>query len=373
MEPKFEKGKTSGAFLSLSAKLASFVYFALLIASILYIWAFTADRYVSTAEFRISENKSSVADAGLLELALPGLVDSRSLDSKIAISYIASADLLLELEERFDLKKHFSAPETDFFFRLNPNSNLEERLEYYRDCISAHYNDETGLTVISIKSFSPEYSEEIARFLLKESEEFVNRVNQQIADRQFEFLHKEFERAAKNLDDANHELTNLQNRHNFISPEQMITSAISAIESMRLEMLSTKAEIASLVRDSPNSPRIDLLESQLRSIEELIEIENSKLSGPEKDRLNKISQEFEFVKKKIEFRAKLLAGSELLLEKNRNEAIANSKFFTVIQTPFLPEDAVLPKRMYMSVTILVIGILVFIILRILMQSVLERG
>lgn len=372
MENHLETQRNRGRLLRSSIKFATIAYFTLLAACVVYLFGFTADRYVSTAEFRISENKDSAADAGLLALALPGLVDSRSLDSQITLSYVASADLLMQVENKFDLRGHYSSPKTDFYFRMAKDSNLEQRLEYYRKRITSHFNQETGLTVISVETFEPEFSKQVAGFLLEKSEEFVNQVNQKIADRQFDFLHKEFERAAENLEKANRELNEFQDKHAFISPEQMIASTLTAVESMKLEMLKNQAEIATLVRDSPNSPRIELLESQLRSLSELMSVEQSKLSGPEKNRLNKIAKEFQLIESRIEFRSRLLSGAELLLEKNRSEAITNSKFFTVIQTPFLPEDALFPRRAYSSITIVIIGVLIFIILRILVQSVVDR-
>ena len=67
------------------------------------------------------------ATSSLMQLALPGLSDSASIDSQITISYIQSADLLLELESEFDLIAHYSAPVKDAVFRLDTNDPLETR------------------------------------------------------------------------------------------------------------------------------------------------------------------------------------------------------------------------------------------------------
>ena len=57
-----------------------------------------------------SRQGSSAAGVGLAELALPGLSDSGSQDSQIAIGYADSADLLLDLEKEFKLVEHYTAP-----------------------------------------------------------------------------------------------------------------------------------------------------------------------------------------------------------------------------------------------------------------------
>ena len=353
--------------------LSKIVYFIILLLVLIYILFFAQDRFVSTGEFRISQQESSAADAGLLGLALPGFSDSRSLDSQVTISFIKSADLLMELEEKFDLKAHFSSPEDDFFFRLSKEAELEDRLEYYRSRIAAHYDNESGITIISVESFCPKFSKEVATYLLEKSENFVNKIDQDIADQQQEFLNKEAERASKNLVEANGRLIKLQNKYKFISPDHMITSTEGIIHELRIKVLNGEAEMATLLRDSPDSPRLDLIRSQIRSLNDLILKEEVKLSGPEKDRLNALLIEFNEVQKELEFRARLLAGTELMLEKNRNDAISNTRFFTVIQNPFLPELATEPRRVYSSITIGVLGILLFLILRAIAHSIFERG
>ena len=62
----------------------------------------------------------------------------------------------------------------------------------------------------------------------------------------------------------------------------------------------------------------------------------------------------------------------MLLEKNRTDAAARSRFFSVIQMPYLPEGVALPRRIYATITILFLGLLCFLILRALLFSVYDR-
>ena len=142
--------KRKDGYSQLILRFLAFLYTVGLAATVAYLWMFTQDRFVSTAEFKISrQDSSSGMEAGLMQLALPGLSDSGSQDSKIAIGYIDSSDLLLDLEKEFKLVEHFSSPVKDFIFRLDPSSNLEERLEYYRKRITAHFDTESGMTAMA--------------------------------------------------------------------------------------------------------------------------------------------------------------------------------------------------------------------------------
>ena len=71
------------------------------------------------------------------------------------------------------------------------------------------------------------------------------------------------------------------------------------------------------------------------------------------------------------FATQLRNSAQGLLEKNRIEAIARSRFFSVIQTPFLPEDVSFPRRPYATITILVLGTLLFFVLRTLTLSLFD--
>ncbi len=363
--------KRKAGFSRLLLRFLAFLYFIALAYSIIYLWFFTQDRFTSSAAFKISRQGGGM-ETGLVQLALPGLSDTGSMDSQIAIGYIDSADLLLELEKEFDLRNHFSSSTKDFFFRLDLNSSIEDRLKYYRKRISAHFDKETGMTVIVVNTLKPELSQKIAASLLIKAEKFINTINQNIADQQLGFVNSEVERTAKNVEEVNKELINLQNENNFISPTEAISASLKAAQEMRMEHLRGEAELSSTLRDSPNSPRIETLRSRLRSLNELIDLETAKLSGPEKDRLNQLLLRFKQLELRLEFTTRLRTGAQMMLEKNRIEAIAHSHFFSVIQNPYLPEDVAIPRRPYTTATILALGLMLFLILRALTHSVFDR-
>lgn len=359
--------------IKLILKLLAILYFLFIAACIVYLWNFTQDRYLTSAAFKISRQDGSSMDAGMMSLALPGMTDSGSMDSQIAIGYISSADLLMELEKEFNLIEHYSSPEKDFVFRLNPKWKIEDRLEFYRKRISAHFDKETGLTAVTVDTFDPELSHTVAMALLKKAEGFINVLNQQIADQQLAFVRGEVERTAALVDSSNRKLLELQNEHSFISPEETIEASLSALQELQMDHLRAEAELASLRRDSPGSPQIDTLRSRMRSLQELIDVETAKLSGPDRNRMNQILLQYKELQLKLDFATRLRTGAETMLEKNRVEAVSRSRFFSVIQNPFMPEDPGLPRRPYAAISIIVVGLLLFFVVRALTHSIFEAS
>lgn len=361
--------KQKSGYSKLILRFLAILYIAGIFFSIVYLWLLTQDRFISTAEFKVSKQNLGGNDLSFAQLALPGLSDSGSVDSQIVIGYINSSDLLLDLEKEFKLADHYKAPSKDIIFRLDRDANLEKRLEYYRKRITAHFDVETGMTVITVDTFDPSFSRKIAETLLARAENYINQINHDVAEQQLSFVRSEVERSAKRVEDLNAEMIALQNENNFINPQTTISATLATVEKMRMEYFKNKAELATIQRDSPNAPRIDSLNSQLKSLDELITSESAKLSGTEKDRLNQLLVRFKMLEQKIEFALRLRAGSETMLEKNRVDAISRSRFLTVIQRPYLPEDVSLPRRPYATVTILVLGGLLYFILRAVTKSI----
>jgi capsular polysaccharide transport system permease protein len=374
MSSTYIRTKQNAGFARTVLKSLGVVYFLGLLMAIAYVWLLTQDRYVSKAAFKISRQEAgSGLDTSVVQLALPGIADSGSMDSQVTIGYINSADLLLDLEKQFNLIEHFSSPSQDFVFRMDPNGGLEDRLKFYRKHITADFNHDTGLTEINVDTFTPALSQEIAAAVLKRAEGFVNLINQDVADQQLEFIRGEVDRTSERVNEVHRELIELQNKHRFISPSEVINASLAAVQEMQMERFRAEAELASLLRDSPESPRIDNLESRLRSLNELIDKETTKLSGPERDRLNQILMEFKEIELRLETATRLRTGAEMLLEKNRIDAVARSRFFSVIQTPYLPEEVALPLRTYTTITMIFLGVLCFFIMRALVHSVHERS
>ncbi len=351
---------------------ATLAYWIGLAGVLVYLWGFTWDQFTSVGTFRVSREEGSGVDPGLSQLVLPGLSDSTASDAQLAIGYINSSDMLMELEKEFGLRHHFSQPTRDIVFRLEADAPLEDRLKFYRKQITTHFTPETGQTVLNVRTFDQKLSQKVANAILERAETFVNEVNQDVADQQLGFIRKEVQRAVDHVSEVNEEILALSNKHGFIDPDQAISLAMVNINALQAKRIDKESELTTLLRDSPESPKIPNLRSEIRSIQELMEIEMAKLTGPEQDKLNQILVEFRNLQQKLALATQLRTSAEVLLEKKRIEAIASSRFFSVVQTPYLPEDQSFPRRGYATSAILVLGLLGYQVLRGIIRSIFDR-
>lgn len=353
-------------------RLLAVLYFILLAASVAYVWLIAQDRFVSIASYKISRQNPGGGDGGLTALALPGLSDSGSVDSQVAIGFVDSADLLLSLEKKYHLWEHYSAPPLDYFFRLEKDASVEDRLEFYRGRIFSHYDKETGLTMLTVDTFDTKLSKKIADDVLQQTEGFINTLDQKVADEQLAFIRGEMDRSEKKVSEIIGQLLELQNAHNIVTPEQAINARLQAVHELQMKKLNTETQLTATERDSPESPRLETLKSQIQSLNRQIDVESEKLSGDDKSRLNQVLAQYKELELKLDFANRIRTGTASMLEKNRMDAAAQSRFLSILQTPYLPEEAMYPQRGYATATLIVLGILLFITLRVMVMSVYER-
>ncbi len=353
-------------------RLLGFLYFVLLAAIVAYVWLLAQDRFISEASFTIARQDPAAGQATIGSFGIPGLADSGSADSQVAIGFVDSSDLLLSLEKEFNLREHYASPTRDFVFHLESDALLEDRLDYYRKRIFAHYDKDSGLTLLSVDTFDRALSKKIAEHVLDRIEKFVNRLNQSVADQQLAFIRGEVDRSEKKVSEVSLELLALQNQYNIVTPDAAIRASLQTVQELKMDRIKTMTELASIQRDSPESPRIDSIQSRLQSLDEQISAESTRLSGPEQGRLNQVLSRYKELEIKLEFAMKLRTGAETLYEKHRVEAVGQSRFISVIQHPIRPEAVGYPLRPYATITIIGAGLLLFVILRVLVQSVYER-
>ena len=349
-----------------------YCYYTAMLVVFAYLWLVTENRYIAESMFKVATEAGNSDVSGLG--ASQGMVAAAGLSGAQATNgYIASGDLLLQIEKEFDLANHYTSPPHDFVFRLKRGASIEERLRYYRKRITSHYDLMEGVTVVSVDTFDRDLSLRINRRILELTEEFINGINRRIAERQLSYYVGELERAEANVKSINEAILKMQDENRMVSPESAIATSMRVIDQMYAKTLSIESEMTTLLKDSPDSPRIEILRSQLDALNQTIDRERGKLSGDDQKRMNLFLMQYKDMQQRLEFALQLRNEAEMTLERNRTMGNQHSRFFILFQEPFRPEKHGLPRRPYATITIFVLGSLVFLILRALTFTLFERA
>ena len=101
--------------------------------ALVYFGFMASDIYVSEARFAIRSAKSGGASSGLEALIASPIVSTGGAETLVINDFVESQDLMLKVQDRLDIKSHYSAESIDTFSRLSKDASLEEMLEFIRD------------------------------------------------------------------------------------------------------------------------------------------------------------------------------------------------------------------------------------------------
>ena len=345
----------------------------IMIVVIFYYTFIAADRYVSEVSLSVksTDGSSPISLSGIESLV--GVASSSTEDIKLLQEYIKSFDMLQKLDEKINLRSLYEKQKIDLFFRIYSSTSKESYLKYYRDRIHILFDDATGLLNVAVESFSPEDARIISAAILEESERFINEISHNIAREQLRFAQGELESAKQKYKDAKNELLAFQNEYGVFDPQSLAKTKAGFITEIELQISKKETELntmRSYLND--NAPEIVALKAELRAHKEQLEKEKSKVaSNASQDKLNDVVAQFEALYLNLSFAEDVYKTAITAVETTRIEIGRKAKQVVVIQSPYVPDSAAYPNKMYNIITIFVILTLIFGVVR-LVRAIIDE-
>nr|WP_236862280.1 capsule biosynthesis protein [Campylobacter sp. P159] len=345
----------------------------IMIVVIFYYTFIAADRYVSNVSLSVksTDGGSPISLSGIESLV--GVASSSTEDIKLLQEYIKSFDMLQKLDEKINLRSLYEKQKLDLFFRIYSSTSKESYLKYYRDRIHILFDDATGLLNVAVEGFSPEDARNISAAILEECERFINEISHNIAREQLRFAQGELESAKQKYKDAKNELLAFQNEYGVFDPQSLAKTKAGFITEIELQISKKETELntmRSYLND--NAPEIAALKAELRAHKEQLEKERRKVaSNTSQDKLNDVVAQFEALYLNLSFAEDVYKTAITAVETTRIEIGRKAKQVVVIQSPYVPDSAAYPNKMYNIITIFVILTLIFGVVR-LVRAIIDE-
>ncbi|WP_439097949.1 capsule biosynthesis protein [Campylobacter devanensis] len=345
----------------------------IMIVVIFYYTFIAADRYVSNVSLSVksTDGGSPISLSGIESLV--GVASSSTEDIKLLQEYIKSFDMLQKLDEKINLRSLYEKQKIDLFFRIYSSTSKESYLKYYRDRIHILFDDTTGLLNVAVEGFSPEDARNISAAILEECERFINEISHNIAREQLRFAQGELESAKQKYKDAKNELLKFQNEYGVFDPQSLAKTKAGFITEIELQISKKETELntmRSYLND--NAPEIAALKAELRAHKEQLEKERRKVaSNASQDKLNDVVAQFEALYLNLSFAEDVYKTAITAVETTRIEIGRKAKQVVVIQSPYVPDSAAYPNKMYNIITIFVILTLIFGVVR-LVRAIIDE-
>lgn len=333
-----------------SLKLGSFLWVVACFAiAALYFCVIVSDRYVSRAQLVVkqADQIKMLPDA----LSMLGIGGSNHEDILIIQDYLESPDLLDKLDKELGLKAHYQSHSVDYFSRLPDNVSREEFIKYYRQHLSLHLDELSGVLTIELQAFDPAYGKRVVALMLQESDRFINKLGHQVALEQLAFVEKEVDRAYQRVQTEKAKVLDFQNNHHLISPESTSSARLGVVSQIEAQLAQQQAQLKQLQSYmKETAPAVVSVQARVDALTQQLAQEQSRLTGADKDAMNEVTARYMDVQTQATLAADLYKTGLISLEQARVEAYRKLKHLLVISQPTLAEDAEYPRRLYNLLT-----------------------
>jgi capsular polysaccharide transport system permease protein len=313
-----------------------------IILSGVYFYTIARDRYVTRSDFVIrkaEDSQSGDADAGLAGLLARGNQLSLE-DARFLKTYLQSPQVLADLTRTFDLDKAYAQKGMDPFAGIKPNLSSEKRLRFFKKQVAVTLDELSGAIVLRTVGLDPKASLDLNRFMLTKSEQFVNRLNQDISQKQGFFAEQELLRARQNLENAKNRLLRYQEANAVIDPKSEAELASQTISKLQEKLVDLRIELATLKRQfkDPAEPEVAAVEDQVRELVRQIETERKSAVSRQGRNITRKAADMVRLESEVSFATDSYKLALTAVEKARVESKRQQKFMALLSAPQLPED-----------------------------------
>jgi len=310
--------------------------------SSIYFYFIARDRYVTRSDFVIrkaEDNETSMPGSGLATLL--GRGNQLSLeDARFLKTYLQSPQVLSDLDRTYDLDKDYAQQGLDQFAGVKPGLSKEKRLQFFKKQVAVSLDELSGAIVLRTVGLYPQASLNLNRFMLAKSEQFVNRLNQDISQKQLGFAESELVRARNNLNQAKNKLLIYQDSNTVIDPKGEAELASQTISKLQEKLVELRVQLATLKLQykDPAEPEVAVIADQVRELEQQIEKERRSLVSSKGRNLSRKTADIVRLESEVSFATDSYKLALTSVEKARIESKRQQKFMALLSAPQLPED-----------------------------------
>ena len=331
-----------------------------------------------TSEFRAAiRSAEPMKSGGIAEIFGIGGVSQSGNDASAVVQYLHSRDSVEALERRIPLRSKFTDDSIDFISRYHGPSEIEPLTRYWNSMIEAYYETSTGTVVVKVTAFSPADALNLARLMLSDSEELINKLSRRVREDSVAFAEGELAKAEARLADARKQLQALQDKEAILDPMKSAEVNTGLATKLKEQIAQRNAELATmrsrLARDAPSVRTAEETIAGLKRELAHIEGQATVTAGTESGRpLSTVFGAFQQVADQKSFAEKAYLSALSSLESARVEANRQQVYLSVIVAPGLPQEASFPRPLRQIGLTLMISLAVWLVGLLSVYSVREH-
>jgi capsular polysaccharide transport system permease protein len=340
----------------------------------MYWGLIASDRYVSEAHIIIQQTEMPVSQTVDMPMLLGLSGGASRADQLLLRDHLLSVDMLNKLNDKLDLREHYSDRQRDPISRMwSPGLSQEWFYRYYLSRISVEFDEYAGVLVLRAEAFSPDKAHAITSMLVEEGERYMNLLAHRLAQEQVGFIEKQVAQISERVMKARQAVLAYQNERNLVSPQGTAENLFGIVNQLEGQLTTLKTQRDALLGYlNPKNPSVVELDLQIAAVQKQIGREQTRLTSSERQTLNRIVEEFQRLQMNAEFAQDMYKTALAALEKGRVDAGRTLKMVSVLQSPSQPQYPMEPRRIYNTVVFMLVTLMLAGIVRLLMIIIREH-
>ncbi len=328
-----------------------------------YLFLVASDQYESEAHFMVHTTAPAAPAAsglGSLLSSAAGLGGGGGGEAMSVADYLTSHDVVSTLRSRNRLVERFNRPEADFFNRLrNGDPAPETLLRYYRKQVSVKFDSDSGITTLTVHSFTPRDSYELARTLLELGEQRVNLLNERSYHDAIAMAQAQFAEAERAVERNANQMTRFRQQRADIDPQAQGQSQLTLISQLTAQLSAARAQLALMGKMiDHSSPQYAALVSREHALAAQVAVQSKRLTGSDTAIANDIGG-YEGLKMRQEYLGKQYEGAAAALQSARDTAQRQQLYIVRVVDANLPVKSLFPQRWRLLGTTFVVLLLLY--------------
>lgn len=376
LTPKRQRLQSTKALLR---RLRWFMLFVVLpvALAIVYYCLIASDQYISQSRFIVK----SPGQRGAQVSTLASLIQTTGLsrgqeETNSVLDYIRSRNALSDLQKRMDVGAVFADPEADRLARypipLYDPAKFENLYDYYQGKVETHLDNETGLAVLSVRTFDPAEARRLNAHLLALSEELVNRLNERAHRQAIEEAEQRVREAQARVRAARVSIGRFRNSQALIDPQAQAGGIFEVVMQLTAQRAAVQAQLDQTLTTAPANPAIATLRGRIAAISHEIDGLAGQVVGTDRAIASKLGP-YENLLLEQEFATQTLTAASAALEQARTEAQKQQFYLERVVEPNQPDLGLYPNRLLSVLIIAGAALCLYLIGWMLVVGILEHS
>ncbi len=323
------------------------------VLAFLYYAVWASDVFVAEAKLTVkqavaggakTEAGSILGGLGIGSINL-GKAQATTQDAMMILDYIKSRAIVQDVGGKERMASIYAKPSVDWFSRMDPDNNLEENWEYWKERVTVSVDTVSSILTLRVRAYTPEDALKLAQAIVAKSEVLINELSRRNRKDAMTRAEEEVQRAAEKLVDARASVLAFQQRSGSIDPLESAKRITENVSALTLQKIDLETQIATASANGvAGRPGEKYIQSRLAAVNKQLAILEDRLTGPTNaDSLSAQLKDYQLLRLQEEFSERMYSLARSSYEEARRNLDRQQLYVAVIVPPLLPEYALYPR------------------------------